>query len=94
MDVPPPASARSTPAQSGLLSLLERFALKERERALRRALAVLSAPEREAIEAAYFAGLTHAEAATRLAQPLGTVKTRIRSALHKLRDELGGEADR
>jgi RNA polymerase sigma-70 factor (ECF subfamily) len=36
----------------------------------------------------FFAGLTHAEAAEKLKQPLGTIKTRIRSGLHKLRDML------
>jgi RNA polymerase sigma-70 factor, ECF subfamily len=40
----------------------------------------------------FFAGLTHAEAAVRLNQPLGTIKTRIRSALHKLRHVLTAEA--
>ncbi|HEX5318672.1 MAG TPA: sigma-70 family RNA polymerase sigma factor [Stellaceae bacterium] len=59
--------------------------LRERSAALRAALPVLTPDERQAIELTFFAGLTHAEAAARLAQPLGTVKTRIRSALHKLR---------
>jgi len=56
---------------------------------LRRALAVLTAEERQAIEATFFAGLTYAEAAARLKQPLGTIKTRIRSGLYKLRHALG-----
>jgi len=51
---------------------------------------VLTAEERQVIEAAFFGELTHAEVAVRLNQPLGTVKTRIRSALHKLRHALGG----
>mgnify|MGYP001548633511 CR=1 FL=1 len=58
--------------------------------ALRAALTTLSADERSAIESAFFRGLTHSEAATRLQQPLGTIKTRIRSGLLKLRDALGG----
>jgi RNA polymerase sigma-70 factor, ECF subfamily len=62
--------------------------LREQEKSLRAALAVLTPDERLAIETTFFAGLTHAEAATRLNQPLGTVKTRIRSALHKLRRKL------
>jgi RNA polymerase sigma-70 factor (ECF subfamily) len=52
-------------------------------------LAVLTAEERQAIEATFFAGLTYAEAAARLKQPLGTIKTRIRSGLYKLRHALG-----
>jgi RNA polymerase sigma-70 factor, ECF subfamily len=59
-------------------------------RALRTALMVLTPEERQVIEAAFFGELTHAEVAVRLNQPLGTVKTRIRSALHKLRHALGG----
>lgn len=61
---------------------------KEQGRALRAALAVLTPDERQAIEAAFFSELTYAEVAARLNQPLGTVKTRIRSALHKLRQAL------
>lgn len=52
---------------------------------LRAALTTLTPDERAAIEAAFFTGLTHAETATKLEQPLGTVKTRIRSGLDKLR---------
>jgi RNA polymerase sigma-70 factor (ECF subfamily) len=59
--------------------------LREQGAALRAALTTLTPDERLAIEATFFAGLSHAEAAARLGQPLGTVKTRIRSALHKLR---------
>jgi len=66
--------------------------LREQSRSLRVALAVLTADERQAIETTFFKGLTHAEAATRLDQPLGTVKTRIRSGLHKLRQALAAEA--
>jgi RNA polymerase sigma-70 factor (ECF subfamily) len=55
---------------------------------LRRALRDLSPLEREAIETAFFSGLTYAEAAARLNQPLGTIKTRIRSGLQKLRHAL------
>ena len=58
---------------------------RQQNGALRAALAELAPGERQAIEAAFFSGLTHAEAAARLDQPLGTVKTRIRSGLLKLR---------
>jgi len=62
--------------------------LREQGESLRAALAVLTPEERQAIEATFFAGCTHAEAAARLNQPLGTIKTRIRSGLHKLRQTL------
>ncbi len=65
--------------------------LREQGELLRAALTMLTPDERQAIEATFFAGLTHAEAAARLNQPLGTIKTRIRSGLHKLRDALAGE---
>jgi RNA polymerase sigma-70 factor (ECF subfamily) len=66
--------------------------LREQGEALRAALAALTPDERRAIETTFFAGLTHAEAAARLSEPLGTIKTRIRSALHKLRHTLTAEA--
>jgi RNA polymerase sigma-70 factor (ECF subfamily) len=65
---------------------------KQQSEALRAALAVLTPAERQAIEAAFFSDLTYAEVAARLNQPLGTVKTRIRSGLHKLRQALGAGA--
>jgi len=67
--------------------------LKQQARALRNALTVLTPDERAAIEAAFFSELTHAEVAARLKQPLGTVKTRIRSGLHKLRQAVGEGAN-
>jgi RNA polymerase sigma-70 factor (ECF subfamily) len=66
--------------------------LREQSESLRAALAALTPDERKAIEMTFFAGLTHAEAAARLKHPLGTIKTRIRSGLHKLRQALTAEA--
>jgi RNA polymerase sigma-70 factor, ECF subfamily len=60
----------------------------EQARRLREALTVLTPNERQVIEAAFFSELTYDEVATRLNQPLGTVKTRIRSGLGKLRQAL------
>jgi RNA polymerase sigma-70 factor (ECF subfamily) len=69
----------------------ESLEFEEQARRLRGALGALTREEREAIEVAFFSGLTHAETAARLDQPLGTVKTRIRSGLDKLRHALAEE---
>ncbi|HET7342490.1 MAG TPA: sigma-70 family RNA polymerase sigma factor [Methylomirabilota bacterium] len=79
---PLPPAAASDP--------LERCAREEQGRRLREALAVLTPQERELIETAFFAQLTYSEVAARLQQPLGTVKTRIRAGLLKLRQALAG----
>jgi RNA polymerase sigma-70 factor (ECF subfamily) len=83
-DGPLPAEAAADPRD-----VLE---LRQQGESLRAALAALTPEERQAIETTFFAGLTHAEAAARLNQPLGTIKTRIRSGLHKLRHALTAEA--
>ena len=68
--------------------------LRAEAQSLRVALATLTPNERQVIETTFFGGLTHAEAAARLNQPLGTIKTRIRSGLHKLRRALAAESQR
>jgi RNA polymerase sigma-70 factor (ECF subfamily) len=65
-----------------------RATAREEERRVRDALADLSPDERRAIETAFFSELTYVETATRLNEPIGTVKTRIRSGLAKLRRAL------
>ncbi|HEY4306095.1 MAG TPA: sigma-70 family RNA polymerase sigma factor [Gemmatimonadaceae bacterium] len=62
--------------------------LQERSVLVRAALAALPNEQREALELGYFGGLSQSEIAERTGQPLGTVKTRMRLALHKLRDRL------
>ena len=64
------------------------FKLREQGESLRAALAALTPDERQAIETTFFAGLTHVEAAARREKPQGTIKTRIRSGLHKRRGRL------
>jgi RNA polymerase sigma-70 factor, ECF subfamily len=61
---------------------------RETQRAVARALEALPAPQKELIEQAYFLGLTQSELAERFGLPLGTVKTRIRSAMATLREQL------
>jgi RNA polymerase sigma-70 factor (ECF subfamily) len=61
----------------------------DRARRVRAALQKLSPQYRQVIELAYFEGLSQTEMAERMGQPLGTVKTWVRTALKILRDELG-----
>lgn len=63
----------------------------EEARIIRAALAELPPEQREVIEMAYFGGFTQQEISDRLAQPLGTVKTRIRLGMQKLRASLAPE---
>ena len=82
----PPGTADPLPATR---RPIPRISSRSSNRAKRFAALWPSHPdEREAIEAAFFSELTYAEVAARFNQPLGTIKTRIRSGLHKLRTAL------
>jgi len=63
---------------------------RERAQLLRDAMTVLPADQRMAIELAFFTGLSQSDIATRLQQPLGTIKARIRRGMLRLREQLGG----
>lgn len=74
-------SATATPEETGVIS--------ERRTMVRSALASLAPEQRQVIELAYYGGLSHSEIAAKLDQPLGTVKTRTRLGMMKLRELLG-----
>jgi RNA polymerase sigma-70 factor (ECF subfamily) len=78
--IPPVTPARTAPAAS-----VERAPGLDRS-VLARAFERLPDPQREALELAYYGGLTQTEITARLKQPLGTVKTRLRLALDRLRE--------
>jgi len=59
-------------------------------RRIQAAMAKLNQNQHKVIELAYYEGLSQTEMAERLGQPLGTVKTWVRTALKHLKDELGG----
>ena len=79
------ASGDPGPAESSLTS--------ERGAIVRAALAALSATQREAVELAFFSGLSHSAIAARLGLPLGTIKTRIRDGMIKMRELLAPIAE-
>ena len=67
---------------------LDAFKSEQRE-IVKRALAELPEDQRRTLLLAYFEGLTQSEIAAKLATPLGTIKTRMRSGMIKLREVLG-----
>ena len=84
-DVLPSDDSRDDPAAATVLS--------DDCAAVRAALEVLPAEQKLAIQLAYFGGLTQQEIANKLGQPLGTVKTRIRLGMQKMRGALQPRRD-
>jgi RNA polymerase sigma-70 factor (ECF subfamily) len=89
----PPDTAEPWPAAESA-SPDDLIASQQQRETLCRALDVLTPDERQAIETAFFAELSYADVAARLNQPVGTIKTRIRAGLHKLRRALAERAGR
>ena len=79
-----PEASQTSPANDPLLDAEQ----AERRTLVVAALADLPAEQRETLELGYFGGLSQSEIAERTGQPLGTVKTRMRLAMSKLRDRL------
>jgi len=81
-------AVESAPEPAAVESPETRAAATEQQRAVARALETLPADQRVLIEQAYFLGLTQTELAERFNLPLGTVKTRIRTGMMALRQQL------
>jgi RNA polymerase sigma-70 factor, ECF subfamily len=79
--------ANAVPSSVNLEDDAERSLLMEK---LRAAMATLPAEQREAVELAYFEGMTQTEIAARTGSPLGTVKSRVRTAMQSLKQVFDG----
>ncbi len=83
-----PDEAAEPVFSSELIDPLHSAELREEQATVRRALAALPREQKLCLELAYFGGLTQQEIAARLHEPLGTIKTRIRLGMQKLRRAL------
>jgi RNA polymerase sigma-70 factor (ECF subfamily) len=81
-------SVETVPDAAGPQDVEADSAGKQWERLCRSAISELPDDQRRALELAYFEGLTHQEISEKTGTPLGTVKTRVRLGLMKLRDRI------
>jgi RNA polymerase sigma-70 factor (ECF subfamily) len=84
-------SLDAVPSSEDLENEAARMQLMQR---LRGAMAALPAEQREAVELAYFEGMTQTEIAARTGSPLGTVKSRVRAAMQSLKQLFDDESTR
>jgi RNA polymerase sigma-70 factor (ECF subfamily) len=84
-------SLEAVPSSEDLENAAARMQLMNR---LRGAMAALPAEQREAVELAYFEGMTQTEIAARTGSPLGTVKSRVRAAMQSLKQLFDDESTR
>ena len=89
-ELPDAEQSASTPEALTLPDVWRDVAASLDREVIQRALTTIPVRQREAIELAYFGGLTQVEIAERLDLPLGTVKSRMRLGLLALRQELVG----
>ena len=70
-------------------SVSENVEIRIEHERVEKALTKLTELQRQAVELAYYGGYTHSEVSTMLSVPIGTVKTRLRDGMIRLREELG-----
>jgi RNA polymerase sigma-70 factor (ECF subfamily) len=76
------------------MAAVESVVAGEEQRAVRAALAEIPEAQRQALELAYFDGLSQSEIAGKLGVPLGTIKTRMQLGMRKMRERLRESLDR
>ena len=80
--------SRGTDVRSGAPDPFDDYANRELRVLVESALSELPAAQQQAVELAFYEGLTHTEIAARLKEPIGTIKTRIKLGMNKLRTAL------